>query len=186
MGVPELSAAAAPPGAAASAEAFFAGTPIVGMVHLGPLPGSARDAGRLDEVIARAEADAAALQAGGVDAVMVENYSDAPFHRAGVPPHTVAAITAAVSAVRRTVNLPVGVNVLRNDVCAAIAIAHVCGCRFVRCNVYVGAAVTDPGDHRGRGARGAGVPSAPARRRLDLGGCRRQARLVARQRIGGG
>ena len=41
--------------------------------------------------------------------------------------------------------LKVGVNVLRNDVASALAIAVATGSHFVRVNVHVGAAVTDQG-----------------------------------------
>ena len=43
-----------------------------------------------------------------------------------------------------------GVNVLRNDVEAAVAIAALAGGQFVRANVYAGAAVTDQGLIEGR------------------------------------
>jgi hypothetical protein len=124
---------------------FEVGKPIIGMVHLGALPGSARDEGDLAAVLERAVTDARALAEGGVDALMVENFFDAPFHKSGVPAVTVAAMTAAVLAVRGAVDIPVGVNVLRNDAVAALGIAHATGARFVRCNVFVGAAVTDQG-----------------------------------------
>jgi uncharacterized protein len=124
---------------------WFSQKRLIGMVHLGPLPGSARYAGDLEPVLRRAEEDARALESGGVDAIMVENFFDAPFHKSSVPPHTVAAMTAAVLRVRQAVGLPLGVNVLRNDARSAIAIAHVCGAQVIRCNVYVGAAVTDQG-----------------------------------------
>ncbi len=119
--------------------------PIIGMVHLGPLPGCARGGGDLDAVIESALADARALEAGGVDGIMVENYFDAPFRKDHVPPVTVAAMTLALTAVRREVGIPIGVNVLRNDVESAISIAHTCRAQFVRCNVYVGAVVSDQG-----------------------------------------
>lgn len=118
---------------------------LIGMVHLGPLPGSPRDAGDFQAVLERAVADARTLESGGIDAIMVENFFDAPFCTTGVPPVTVAAMTRAVIAVREAVNIPIGVNVLRNDACAALSIAHVCGAAFIRCNVFVGAAVTDQG-----------------------------------------
>ena len=131
-------------------ENFFSTHPLIGMVHLGPLPGSPRDTGdraHFAEVLKRAEGDAAALKAGGASAIMVENFFDAPFAKDNVPPHTVAALTRALLAVRQTVGdaMPLGVNVLRNDARAAIAIAHIVGAAFVRINVFVGAAVTDQG-----------------------------------------
>jgi len=125
---------------------FWAQRPLIGMVHLLPLPGSPRDTGAgMEAVLARAVADAQALEAGGANAIMVENFFDAPFAKDSVPAVTVAAMTRAILAVRAITSLPLGVNVLRNDIRTAISIAHVCGAQFVRCNVYVGASVTDQG-----------------------------------------
>ena len=125
---------------------FWKRKPLIGMVHLGALPGSPRDTGEpMDALLERAVADARALEAGGADAIMVENFFDAPFAKDHLPPHTIAALTRAVQSVRDATNLPLGVNALRNDALAAIAIAHVCRAQFVRINVFVGAAVTDQG-----------------------------------------
>ena len=127
---------------------FWRKRPLIGMIHLGPLPGSARaEETTLTAVLERAVWDARALQEGGADAIMVENFFDAPFAKDDLPPHTIAALTRAVLMVRETVGAetPLGVNALRNDARAALGIAHVCGAQFVRINVYVGAAVTDQG-----------------------------------------
>lgn len=104
----------------------------------------------MTEVLARARSDAAAYAVGGVDALIVENFGDVPFVAEGVGAHVVAAMTLAVAAVRSETDLPVGVNVLRNDVLAAVAIAAIAGGSFVRANVYVGAALTDQGVIEGR------------------------------------
>lgn len=119
--------------------------PIVGMVHLRPLPGSPRDDGDFAATLDAAVEDARALVRGGADAVMVENFGDTPFFPDRLPPVTVAALTRAVAAVREAVSVPIGVNALRNDGRAALAVAHVCGAAFVRVNVLVGAMVTDQG-----------------------------------------
>jgi uncharacterized protein len=47
---------------------------------------------------------------------------------------------------------PVGVNVLRNDAHAALAVALAAGARFVRVNVHTGVAATDQGLIEGRAA----------------------------------
>ena len=127
---------------------------IVGVVHLSPLPGSARggSARSIEEILDSAKRDAVAYAEGGADAIVVENFGDVPFVRDRVAPVTVAAMTRAVAAVKRESGLPVGVNVLRNDVDSAVAIAAVTGGTFVRANVYVGAAVTDQGLIEGRAA----------------------------------
>jgi membrane complex biogenesis BtpA family protein len=118
----------------------------IGMIHLAALPGSPAWAGDLATVGRLALRDARALQEGGLTAVMVENYHDVPFYPGAVPPETVAAMTHLIGAVRGAFpELKIGVNVLRNDVASALAIAVACGAQFVRVNVHVGAAATDQG-----------------------------------------
>ncbi|MCC7022565.1 MAG: BtpA/SgcQ family protein [Thermomicrobiales bacterium] len=126
--------------------------PIVGVIHLPPLPGSARGAAaaKFDRLLDHARRDAAAWAEGGASALIVENFGDVPFRTGAAGPETVAAMTLAVAAVIAESGLPVGVNVLRNDVEAAAAIAALAGAQFVRANVYVGAAVTDQGVIEGR------------------------------------
>lgn len=118
--------------------------PIVGMLHLRPLPGAPNHAGMAD-VIAAACRDAAVLADGGVDAVLIENYGDVPFHPGPVPPETIAAMTRTVAEVRRAIDLPLGINVLRNDALAALGIAAATGGCFIRVNVHTGAMLTDQG-----------------------------------------
>ncbi len=49
---------------------------LIGMVHLGALPGSPGFAGSLQEVIDYAAADARAIEKGGADGLMIENFFD--------------------------------------------------------------------------------------------------------------
>ncbi len=125
---------------------------IVGVIHLPALPGTPRggSAREFTRIIEFARRDAAAWAEGGAEALMVENFHDVPFHKGPVGPETVAAMTLAVAAVMEESGLPTGVNVLRNDVEAAAAIAAMTGASFIRANVYVGAAVTDQGLIEGR------------------------------------
>lgn len=131
--------------------------PIVGMVHLMPLPGSPRWGGSMGAVFSRATTDAEALTKAGFDGILVENYADVPFLKGPVPAETVAAMTAAVLAVRDATGLPVGVNVLRNDAHAAVAIATATGARFIRVNVHAGSMWTDQGLVEGARRRHAAV-----------------------------
>ncbi len=118
---------------------------VIGVVHLAPLPGSAKWDGAWDALLRQAESDVDALVAGGVDAVIVENYGDVPFAKDHVPAATVAAVTAVVTRIESLRYIPFGLNILRNDATAAVSIAVVTGARFVRVNVLVGAMVTDQG-----------------------------------------
>lgn len=124
---------------------------VIGMVHLLPLPGSPGWAGSMDAVFDRACADARTWAEAGADALMVENFGDEPFFPDAVEPHTVAAMALAVRAVREAAaGTPVGVNVLRNDACAAMGIAAASGARFIRVNVHAGAMLADQGILQGR------------------------------------
>jgi membrane complex biogenesis BtpA family protein len=128
---------------------------VVGVIHLPALPGTplGEPATQLDRAIDVARRDAAAWTEGGADALIIENFNDVPFHKDAVGPETIAAMTLALAAVKAESGLPVGVNVLRNDVEAAVAVAAMTGAAFVRANVYVGAAVTDQGVIEGRADR---------------------------------
>lgn len=128
------------------------GRPLVGMIHLEALPGAPGWSGSMARVIERAVVDAGVLRDEGFDGLIVENYADVPFFPGRVPPETVAAMTAAVMEVVRATSLPVGVNVLRNDARAALAIAAVTGARFIRVNVHTGSMWTDQGLIEGRSA----------------------------------
>jgi uncharacterized protein len=119
---------------------------LIGMVHLAPLPGSPRWAGSMEQVIGSALADARALVEGGMDALLVENYGDVPFSAGRVEPWTVAAMAVTVAALRAAwPTLPLGVNVLKNDARAALAVAAAARAQFMRVNVHAGAVVADQG-----------------------------------------
>jgi membrane complex biogenesis BtpA family protein len=122
----------------------------IGVIHLGPLPGSPGYHGGLEAVVERAAEEALALEEAGFHGLVVENYGDIPFLPDVVGPETVASMALAVRAVREASGLPVGVNMLRNDARSALAVAGVCGCGFVRVNVLVGAFVTSEGIIEGR------------------------------------
>ena len=124
--------------------------PIVGMVHLPPLPGAPEFDGDFEQVRAAALRDARRLEAGGVDALLLENFGDAPFYPDDVPKHVVASMTRIATELQDEVDLPMGINVLRNDAEAAISVAAAVGAAFVRVNVHVGARVTDQGVVEGR------------------------------------
>jgi membrane complex biogenesis BtpA family protein len=96
---------------------------VFGMVHLRALPGAPLFGGSIDAVIESAINDARALAAGGCN-----------------------------GEVARDLRLPFGVNVLRNDARAALAIAAATGAQFIRINIHIGAMLTDQGIIEGEAA----------------------------------
>lgn len=124
---------------------FQTPNPIIGVVHLLPLPSSPRWGGSLKSVIDRAEQEVTALASGGVDGVIVENFFDAPFTKNQVDPAVVSAMTLIIQRLMNLVTLPVGINVLRNDAQSALAIATCVQAQFIRVNVLTGVMATDQG-----------------------------------------
>ena len=119
---------------------------VIGMLHLPALPGAPRFGGDLGAVREAVLRDAEALAAGGANGLMLENFGDVPFYPGRVPAHVVAQMTALACEVRRLVpDLPLGINVLRNDGQSALAVAHAAGAEFIRVNVLCGARVADQG-----------------------------------------
>ncbi len=131
------------------ADLFGGLKPLLGMIHAKPLPGSPQG-GTLDHVVDAALADAEILTAAGVDGMMVENFGDVPFAKDRVPPATVASLAIVCRELSRDHNVPIGVNVLRNDAEAALSIAAVVGADFFRVNVHIGAVVADQGVIEGK------------------------------------
>ncbi len=116
---------------------------LIGMVHLDPLPGSPRYDDSHD-IVGSALQDTRALEGGGVDAVLVENYGDKPYPLK-ICKETYDAFLKICSEIKDEIELPMGVNVLRNDWKSALRIADELGLNFVRINVYVGITMTEQG-----------------------------------------
>ena len=100
----------------------------------------------MERLVAAAVEDARTLVENGMDALLLENYGDAPFTPGRVEPATVAGLAVIASEIRRAVpHAPLGINVLKNDARAALAIACAVGARFIRVNVHAGAVLADQG-----------------------------------------
>jgi membrane complex biogenesis BtpA family protein len=122
--------------------------PVIGMVHLWPLPGALGYAGySMDTVLDHARRDAEALLEGGVDGLIVENMWDLPYYvGTDVQMEVVTAQAVAASRIVEMVDVPVGVNVIHNGWQAELAIAVAAGLDFIRVCILTGARLWDTGD----------------------------------------
>lgn len=127
----------------------FSSAPIIGMIHIGPLPGTPWYGAKGDYTTVRAKAiaDALALAEGGAQGGLVQNRDDRVFSNGPADPVVAAAFADITRAVVDAVGdrLAIGVQVLRNDLRASLAIAHICGGSFVRCGVLLGSTETVSG-----------------------------------------
>jgi hypothetical protein len=125
-------------------ETFGTHKPIIAMIHLPPLPGTPLyDAdGGMAKIVDSAATDIAALQAGGVDAMMFGNEGDRPYVLKASPV-TLAAFAFAVGELRGAITVPFGVNYLWDPV-ASVALGVASGARFVR-EIFTGVYDSDMG-----------------------------------------
>ena len=120
---------------AAFRERFSAPQPLIGVIHLPPLPGYAESPG-LAAVVAHALAELATYRVGGLDGVLVENENDRP-HRVEAGRETIAVMTAVTRAlVAAADRLPVGIEILLNDPEASLAVAHASDADFIRTDYF--------------------------------------------------
>jgi len=126
---------------------------LIGMVHLPALPGAPGCVLPIRRIIDGAVDEARLLAEAGFDAVIVENFGDAPFSAEEVCRETVASMAVVVDHIVRSVDVTVGVNVLRNDALSGLAVAAATGAAFIRVNVLSGVYATDQGVLTGRPRR---------------------------------
>jgi membrane complex biogenesis BtpA family protein len=124
--------------------------PMIGMIQLRPLAGSSRYVGEpLGDVLQHALDQAALLRDAGFGVLMVQNLGDLPVaQHASVA--QVAWMTRIAREIRAATDLPLGLNLLENDVDAMFAVASAAALDFVRIKVFVGAMVTPSGIEAGR------------------------------------
>ena len=128
-----------------SDELFKNVKPVVGVIHVGALPGTPASALTVDELVELAVREAAVYREGGVDGLMVENMHDVPYLRGSVGPEVVAAMAVVARAVKSEAGLPVGVQILAGANAEAVAVAHAAGLDYVRVEAFAFAHVADEG-----------------------------------------
>jgi membrane complex biogenesis BtpA family protein len=120
-----------------------AGKLLIGMVHVGALPGTPAASLSMDALVEAALADAHVYRDAGFDAVLIENMHDVPYVR-DPGPEIVAALVR-LSCEVRSLGLPAGVQILAGANREAVAVALAAGLDFARVEGFVYAHVADEG-----------------------------------------
>lgn len=131
-------------------ELFGNKKPVIGCIHLLPLPGSPMYDGNIREVFNQAMEEVEIFKKNHLDGLVIDNFRDKPFYPGRVPAETVASMAAIARDIVNSVNIPVGINTLRSDGESAVAIASAAEAQFVRINVHMNAIVSEQGIIEGR------------------------------------
>ena len=126
-------------------ERFGAPRALVGMLHLGALPGTPSASQSVETLLQQVLTEARIYRDAGFTALAIENMHDRPYLKGGVGPEITAAMTAIAREVKRETGLVLGIQVLAAANREALAIAHASGADFVRVEGFVYAHVADEG-----------------------------------------
>ncbi len=120
---------------------------VIGMLHLGALPGTPRACFSIPEIVDQALRDAMELAEGGVHAILLENMHDRPYSRGAVGPEIVACMTRVATEIRRQLSpgMPLGIQILAAANREALAVAQAADLDFIRAEGFVFAHVADEG-----------------------------------------
>jgi membrane complex biogenesis BtpA family protein len=126
-------------------ERFGARRALIGVLHVGALPGTPSGFHPIEELMEQTIAEARVYRDAGFTALIIENTHDRPYLKGAVGPEITAAMTALAREVKRETGLALGVQVLAGANREAIAVAHASGVDFVRVEGFVFAHVADEG-----------------------------------------
>lgn len=129
----------------AFAKTFGGPRALIGMIHVGALPGTPAAHHSVERLVQTAVAEAHAYRDAGFGAVAIENMHDRPYAKGSVGPEVTAAMAVIGHEVKRATGLPLGVQVLAAANREALAVAHACGAEFVRVEAFAYAHVADEG-----------------------------------------
>lgn len=126
-------------------EMFGVKIPVIGVIHLMPLPGAPLYNGASTrEISEKAVRDSKMMEDNGIDGLIIENFGDKMFQKT-VGPEVVAAMTYVAKDIRRELKIPIGICALQSDAIAGIAIAKAVEAAFVRIPYYTETSVVDAG-----------------------------------------
>jgi hypothetical protein len=124
---------------------FGAPRALIGMVHVGALPGTPSAHHSVERLLQLAVSEAKIYRDAGFTAVAIENMHDRPYVKGNVGHEITAAMAVIGREIKRETGFPLGVQVLAAANIQAIAVAHACGAEFVRVEGFVFAHVADEG-----------------------------------------
>jgi membrane complex biogenesis BtpA family protein len=121
---------------------------ILGMVHLGAMPGTPfYEEGSYEATFDKALGDATALFEGGATGCLVQTVDRVYSTKDESDPARIAGVANIVRAIARATgpDFQIGVQIMRNALKASVAVAKVCDGTYVRCGALVGATLSAHG-----------------------------------------
>ncbi|MCF8357058.1 MAG: BtpA/SgcQ family protein [Melioribacteraceae bacterium] len=119
--------------------------PVIGMIHLKPLPGTPRYTGNVKRVIDEALSEAKLYKSCGIDSIMIENMHDVPYMNRNVGPEITSLMSIIGYEIKKETNLPIGIQILAGANKEALAAANAGSLDFIRAEGFVFGHIADEG-----------------------------------------
>ena len=126
-------------------DCFRAPRALVGVLHVGALPGTPSASRSVDQLIELTVEEAKTYRNAGFTALILENMHDRPYLKGSAGPEITAAMAVLAREVKRETRVALGVQILAGANRQALAAAHVSGADFVRVEGFVYAHIADEG-----------------------------------------
>lgn len=118
---------------------------VIGMIHIGALPGTPKFGGNVKEIINKALAEAEIYKNAGIDGIAIENMHDVPYLKNEVG-HEISSLMSIIGyEIKNRTGLPCGVQILAAANKAALAVAKSAGLDFIRAEGFVFGHLADEG-----------------------------------------
>jgi len=119
--------------------------PVIGMIHLQPLPGTPKNKVSPKEIIAKALEEAQIFIDHGIDGLMIENMHDVPYLKKELGPEVISLMSIIGYEIKHRSQLPCGIQILSSANQAALASAHAANMDFIRAEGFVYGHLADEG-----------------------------------------
>jgi membrane complex biogenesis BtpA family protein len=128
---------------------FNTNKPVIGMVHLQPLPGSPlyiNKKSSVERLLNTAISEAMMLYENEVDGIQIENTWDYPYVKGTqLGYETISVMTAAAIKIKEKIQIPIGINCHLNASLAALAIAKAVDAKWIRVFEFVNTYISNSG-----------------------------------------
>jgi len=119
---------------------FKENKPIIGVIHLPRIK-----EGNEELVIKTASEEAIIYSENKLDGIIIENFNNKPYLKDRIPNYEKKVLTSVINEVSSITTLPIGLNVLRNDILTALEIASNTSISFIRVNFLIGVSLAPEG-----------------------------------------
>ncbi|CAH1187756.1 unnamed protein product [Phyllotreta striolata] len=121
---------------------------VIGMVHVGALPGCPLFSGSIDKIVKKACYETELYLKHDIDGILIENMHDIPYIQSKhFGPELTASMTRVCTEIKKIVpqNKPIGVQILACGNKEALAVAKACSLNFIRAEGFVFSHIADEG-----------------------------------------